>query len=123
MDECNEDSSELSSFVVSVYLLGFCFGPLLMAPLSEIYGRLITYQVSNICFLAFLISCAVAPSLGSLVAFRFLCGFFGGTPVTNGGGTVADVVAPHQRGTGMSAFTMGTLLGSIVGPLAGGYLS
>lgn len=32
-------STELSSFVVSVYLLGYCFGPLLIAPISEMYGR------------------------------------------------------------------------------------
>lgn len=32
-------STELASFVVSVYLLGYCFGPLLIAPISEMYGR------------------------------------------------------------------------------------
>ena len=32
-------STELASFVVSVYLLGYCFGPLLIAPISELYGR------------------------------------------------------------------------------------
>lgn len=32
-------STVLSAFVVSVYLLGYTFGPLLLASLSEIYGR------------------------------------------------------------------------------------
>jgi MFS family permease len=37
----------LASFVVSVYLIGYAAGPLLCAPLSELYGRLIVYHVSN----------------------------------------------------------------------------
>jgi len=57
-----------------------------MAPLSEIYGRLIVYHVSNVGFLAFVIGCALAPSLNSLIVFRFFCGIFGSTPITNGGG-------------------------------------
>ena len=35
----HEDSLILSAFVVSVYLLGFAIGPLVIAPLSELYGR------------------------------------------------------------------------------------
>jgi hypothetical protein len=37
----------LGAFVTSVYLLGYSFGPLVIAPLSEIYGRAIVYNVCN----------------------------------------------------------------------------
>jgi len=53
MEEFNSTSVELGSFVVSVYVLGFAVGPLLFAPLSEIYGRLPIYHFCNLGFLAF----------------------------------------------------------------------
>jgi MFS family permease len=40
----------LASFVVSVWILGYFFGPLFLGPLSELYGRLPVYWVCNILF-------------------------------------------------------------------------
>lgn len=94
-----------------------------MAPLSEIYGRTIIYHGCNLGFVAFLIGCAKAPSLDSLIVFRFFCGVFGACPLANGGGTIADMVEPQQRAGAMALFTIGPLLGPIIGPIAGGFLS
>ena len=106
MAEFKSDSLELASFVVSVYVLGYAAGPLLLAPLSEIYGRVPLYHVGNLGFVAFTIGCALAPSLPSLIVFRFLCGTFGSAPLTNGGGTIADMIEQSKRGGAMSAFTI-----------------
>jgi MFS family permease len=73
--------------------------------------------------LAFTIACAKAPSFSALVGFRFLAGLFGSVPMTNGGGTIADMILQEKRGMAMSVFSIGPLLGPIVGPVAGGYLS
>ncbi|KAM0103441.1 hypothetical protein ACP6JE_001972 [Aspergillus fumigatus] len=43
----NITSESLASFVVSIYLVGFAVGPLVLGPLSEIYGRLRIYQACN----------------------------------------------------------------------------
>src|SRR4051812_21653332 len=102
MKEFQSRSEYLAAFVVSVYVLGFAAGPLLFAPLSEIYGRLVIYHVCNVGFLAFLIACALAPSLDSLIAFRFLSGLFGACPLTNVGGSIADIFIQEQRGAAMS---------------------
>ncbi|TGJ84139.1 hypothetical protein E0Z10_g4621 [Xylaria hypoxylon] len=123
LEEFHSTSLEIATFVVSVYLLGFAAGPLLLAPLSEIYGRVPVYHVCNIGFIAFSIACALAPSLNSLIAFRFLAGLFGVAPVTNGGGTIADIVPQKHRGTVLALYSVGPLLGPIVGPIAGGFLS
>lgn len=72
MREFDSTSETLSAFVVSVYLLGFAFGPLVIAPLSELYGRRLVYHVTNVFFLVFTIACAVANSLGSLIGFSLL---------------------------------------------------
>ncbi|KAL1864095.1 hypothetical protein Daus18300_007875 [Diaporthe australafricana] len=152
MADFKSDSNLLASFVVSVYVLGFAFGPLIMdlsafkqlklskrieselkrenkvltkllAPMSELYGRSIVYHVSNVGFVAFLIGCALAPDLNSLVVFRFFCGCFGASPLTNGGGSIADIIRQEKRGSAMAAFSVGPLLGPIIGPVAGGFLT
>jgi hypothetical protein len=51
MVEFKSNSSELASFCVSVYVLGFAAGPMIFAPLSELYGRLIVYHGCNIGFI------------------------------------------------------------------------
>lgn len=123
LEEFHSTSPQIATFVVSVYLLGFAAGPILLAPLSEIYGRVPVYHVCNVGFVAFSVACALAPSLNSLIAFRFLAGLFGVAPVTNGGGTVADMIAQKHRGTVLAAYSIGPLLGPIIGPIAGGFLS
>ncbi|KAI0188125.1 bicyclomycin resistance protein [Xylaria flabelliformis] len=123
LQEFHSTSPEIATFVVSVYLLGFAFGPLLVAPLSEIYGRVPVYHVCNVGFVAFSVACALAPSLDSLIAFRFLAGVFGVAPITNGGGTIADMVEQKHRGSVLAIYSVGPLLGPIIGPIGGGFLS
>ena len=43
--------------------------------------------------------------------------------MTNGGGTIADIVPAHRRGAAMSLFTVGLLVGPVAGPIAGSYLA
>ena len=74
-------------------------------------------------FPAFNIGCALAPSLNSLLGFRFLAGLFGSVVMANGGGTIADMIHQENRGAAMSAFAIGPLLGPIIGPVVGGFVS
>ena len=84
MAEFNSTNTLLAGFVVSVYVLGFAIGPLLLAPASELYGRAIIYHTCNIGFIIFSVACAVSTDLGMLITFRFFQGCFGSAPVTNG---------------------------------------
>lgn len=123
MVDFKSSNTELAAFVVSVYVLGFAVGPLVLAPLSEMYGRVPVYHVCNVCFVAFTVACAVAPSLEALIVFRFFAGSFGSAPLTNGGGSMADIFSQEKRGVVMAAFSTGPLLGPIIGPVAGGFLT
>ncbi|KAF7561454.1 hypothetical protein G7046_g2679 [Stylonectria norvegica] len=123
MVEFESKSTEMASFCVSVYILGFAAGPLVFAPMSELYGRVIVYHCCNVGFIVFIIACAKAPSLSALVAFRFLSGIFGSCPITNGGGTIADMIVQEKRGAAMASFAIGPLLGPIIGPVVGGVVS
>ena len=97
----------LGSFIVSIYILGYAVGPLFIAPMSEIYGRLPIYHVCNILFVAWTIACAFAPSLGALLAFRFFQGVAGVCALTIGSGTIADLIPAEKRGAFMSVYSMG----------------
>ncbi|KAE8151697.1 major facilitator superfamily domain-containing protein [Aspergillus avenaceus] len=123
MKEFQSSSTMLASFVVSVYVLGYMVGPFLIAPLSEIYGRVPLYHSCNVLFLIFTIACAVAKSLPQLIVFRLLSGIAGVCPLTIGSGTVADMVPKEKRAGIMAIWSLGPILGPIVGPICGGFLS
>lgn len=123
MKDFGSTNQELSSFVVSVYLLGYAFGPLVLAPLSETYGRSPVYNTCNVLFVIFNVACAVANSLSSLIVFRFFAGLFGSCPLTLGAGTLADMISQERRGAAMAAWALGPLFGPVIGPIAGGYLT
>lgn len=116
-------SVSLATFVVSVYVLGFAFGPLFLAPMSEMYGRRPVYNISNVFFVIFTVCCAVSTSIGMLIVFRFLAGLAGVAVITCGSGTISDMLPPEQRGSAMAIWSLGPLLGPVVGPIAGGFLT
>lgn len=107
MRDFHSTSSLLEGFMVSVYVLGFAFGPLIIAPLSEMYGRLPLYHSCNLLFIVFTIAAAVATNMTQFVMFRFFMGCFGGAPMVLGGGTIADLIPREQRGTAMAVWMMG----------------
>lgn len=60
--------------------------------------------------MAFTVACALAPSMGSLIAFRFLAGFFGSCILANGGAFLADMMPAERRGVFLSLYVMGPIM-------------
>jgi MFS family permease len=58
--EFNITSSIVSSLTLSIFVLASAIGPLFLGPLSEIYGRVIVLQTSNILYLFFNLGCGLA---------------------------------------------------------------
>ena len=123
MAEFQIDNLQLASFVVSVYILGFAAGPLVIAPLSEIYGRVPIYHICNVGFTGFAVACALAPTMHSLIVFRFLNGLFGSCPATIGGGSITDMIPQEKRAKVMAGYSIGALFAPILGPMVGGLLA
>jgi multidrug resistance protein len=123
LKEFKSDNQALGSLVVTIFVLGLATGPLFFAPLSELYGRSSVQHVGCIGFLIFTIACAVSKSLNMLIGMRLLQGTFASVPLTNGGGIIADMVRQEERGFAMAMFTLGTLFGPVIGPVAGGFVS
>ncbi|EQL02772.1 Major facilitator superfamily domain, general substrate transporter [Ophiocordyceps sinensis CO18] len=115
-------SSEVVILGVSMFVLGFAMGPLIWAPLSELFGRQKLFFVTYMALTAFNAGAAGAPSMAALVVLRFFAGAFGSSPLTNAGGVIADMFSASERGIATSIFAMAPFLGPALGPIAGGFL-
>ncbi|KAL7625171.1 MFS transporter fsa7 [Parahypoxylon ruwenzoriense] len=121
--EFNVTSSIVGTFTVSIYVLGFMIGPLFLAPLSELYGRLVIYHVCNVSYFAFTLGCALRNDIAMFLVFRFIAGCASAGPLTIGGGTIADITAQEKRAKAMAMFVVGPLLGLVIGPIIGGFVA
>ncbi|KAG0140958.1 hypothetical protein CROQUDRAFT_725879 [Cronartium quercuum f. sp. fusiforme G11] len=117
-----EISPESSVLNISLFLAGYCAGPLAWGPLSEIYGRRIVFLVAFTPYTLSCIACALAPNFRILLTFRFLSGLFGAAPLSNAGALIADVLEASQRGIGLGIFSLAPFAGPALGPVVSGTL-
>ncbi|KAL7914429.1 MFS general substrate transporter [Trichoderma velutinum] len=122
-DDLGIVNEQIAVLPLSIYLLGFAIGPLLLAALSETYGRLAMYHIVNIVYTGSTIGCALSPNATALIIFRFLAGCAGGVPLVLGSGTIADMIAAEKRGRVMVIFTFGMVVGPMLGPTIASFLS
>jgi MFS family permease len=108
-------SSSESAMALSIYLLATAFGPLVIGPLSEIYGREKVLHASNIWFLIWNAACGFANSKNLLIASRFLAGFGASSIYALAGGVLSDIWRPEQRGKSLGVYLLIPLLGAAVG--------
>ncbi|KAK9778294.1 putative Major facilitator superfamily domain-containing protein [Seiridium cardinale] len=101
----------------SLFLVGFGLGPLLWAPLSEVYGR--RQAVLGPMFIAtcFSFATATAENLQTIMITRFFGAFFASAPVTNTGGVLGDLYTPAYRGIAMAGYAMAVVGGPTLGPI------
>lgn len=71
----------------------------------------------------FIMASGLAPNIGAQLAFRFLAGFFGSTPLTCAGGSLSDIWNPYERTTAFPVFANAAFLGPIIGPVFGGFIA
>ncbi|RDW82446.1 MFS general substrate transporter-7 [Coleophoma cylindrospora] len=121
--EFHSTSTMLDAFTISIFVLGFAIGPLLLSPLSEIYGRKVVLDCANGFFVVWQIGCALAPNISALLIFRFLAGLGGSGCITLGSGVIADLYTAEARGKASAIFSLGPLFGPVVGPICGGFIS
>ncbi|PYH47113.1 MFS transporter [Aspergillus saccharolyticus JOP 1030-1] len=121
-DDFGVSNEYLLSFSVTIFLLGYTFGPLFLAPLSEIYGRRIVLSCANWFFVVWQIGCALAPNISALIVFRLFAGMGGVGSLTLGAGVIADLFPTEQRGMATSIWALGPLIGPVAGPIAGGFI-
>ena len=115
-------NSLYATLIVSIWELGEAFGPLLIAPLSEMFGRVYVYNAANILFIICSVIAALSVNLDMLVAFRFFNGVAVASVVLNPS-IIGDLFVQERRGKAMALINLPPLLGPVAGPIIGGYLA
>ncbi|EAW16944.1 MFS transporter [Aspergillus fischeri NRRL 181] len=105
-------STEVFTVGLSLFVLG-----------SELYGRQALWIVSHVAMVAFIGGSAGSHNVATLLVLRFFSGTFGGSPLVNSGGAIADIFPPAQRGLAMTLYCVAPFLGPILGPIVGGFVS
>lgn len=106
-----------------MYILGFAIGPLMLAPLSEYFGRNPIYVWSWLLLVIFQVPLALAPNIGTVIVCRLLQGFFGSAPLTNTGGTVSDLWARDESGPAMAVYGLSSTFGPPLALVISGFIA
>ncbi|KAI1259796.1 major facilitator superfamily domain-containing protein [Xylariaceae sp. FL1019] len=110
-------SDEVAILGTSLFLVGFGLGPLLWAPLSEVYGRRTAVLTPMFVALVFSFATATAKDLQTILITRFFGAFFASAPVTNTGGVMGDLYTAEYRGIAIAGYAMAVVGGPSLGPI------
>lgn len=111
--------SQTATLATTLFLFGFGLGPLLWAPLSEVYGRRMAVIPPVFIAACLTFGTAVAKDVQTIMITRFFAAFFCSAPVTNTGGVLADLFPASQRGIAVASYAMAVVVGPVFGPIVG----
>ncbi|KAL2155758.1 hypothetical protein VTH82DRAFT_500 [Thermothelomyces myriococcoides] len=111
-------SKSASVLLVTIWEFGEAAGPLLIAPLSEMFGRYPVMNAANIIFIGASLMAVTASSVPQFVLARMLNGLAVAVNVLNPA-IVGDMFAKDERGGPMSMLFLSPLVGGAFGPMIG----
>ncbi|KAK0725354.1 major facilitator superfamily transporter [Lasiosphaeris hirsuta] len=115
-------NSSIVTLGLTTYLMGLATGSVIVAPMSELYGRRPVYILCMAIFTLLIIPCGLATSLTEIIVVRFFGALFGAAMVSNSPGTVVDISHPDYLALCMSLWSIAPLNGPVTGPLIGGFV-
>jgi len=95
---------------------------MLLAPLSEYFGRRPVYIYSWIVLVLFQIPLALAPNIATVIVCRLIQGFGGSAPLTNTGGTISDLWERNRSGNAMMIYGVSSTFGPPFALVLSGYI-
>lgn len=114
-------SVQMTTYGNMAFLISYAFGCELWAPWSEELGRKWLMQASMGLVILFTALIPCAPNFTCVLILRVLTGL-----ATAGGsltlGVAADMYKPHQQQHAVAFIAWGSMLGSALPPIAGGFL-
>jgi DHA2 family multidrug resistance protein len=114
---------EEATWAINAYLVANAIVIPMSGWLSRLFGRK-NYQIGSI--ILFTVSsflCGSAWSLQSLIFFRVLQGTAGGGLVPVSQSILLEAFPPKQHGMAMAIFGVGAMVGPILGPIMGGWIT
>jgi DHA2 family multidrug resistance protein len=115
-------SIEEITWVSTAYLLANVIVMPIIALLSAKFGRKRFYVFSMAIFTVFSIFCGIAWNLTSMIIFRIIQGFGGGTIIPLSQAILLETFPKEEQGTAMGIFGLGVIGGPAFGPTLGGWL-
>jgi EmrB/QacA subfamily drug resistance transporter len=111
------------SWVVTAYLLAQIIVTPIYGKLGDLYGRKRVLQFAIVVFLIGSELCGLSRSMTHLILFRAIQGLGGGGLMLTTQALVGDIIPPIQRGRYQGVFGAVLGVGSVAGPLLGGYFT
>jgi DHA2 family multidrug resistance protein len=111
------------SWVLTSYTVAAAVATPLTGWLSNRIGRKRLFLVSVAGFTAASLLCGIATSLEEMVLFRLMQGLFGAGLVPLSQSVLLDINPPERHGSAMAIWGAGIMVGPILGPTLGGYLT
>src|ERR1700720_1622700 len=111
------------SWVLTSYITASAIMTAPVGWLATRYSRKSLYVSSILGFTITSMLCGAAQSLGQIVVFRVLQGAFGAALAPLSQATLLDIYPPERRGFAMAIWGVGVMLGPIMGPTVGGWLT
>jgi multidrug resistance protein len=123
MDAEFQNSRIVATLGLSLFVFGLGLSPMILGPLSEFYGRRPIYILAYVFFTIWLIPCAVARNIQTMLIARFLDGLSGSAFLSVAGGTVGDMFTRDQLQAPMMIYTASPFIGPGLGPIIGGFIN
>ncbi|KAF7546785.1 hypothetical protein G7Z17_g8178 [Cylindrodendrum hubeiense] len=114
-------TTTMTTLGLTTYLLGLATGSLVVAPMSELYGRRLVYLICLALWSILIIPCALATSLTEILVVRFVGALFGAAMISNSPGSIVDIANPEYLSLAMSLWSIAPLNGPCLGPIIGGF--
>lgn len=111
------------SWVLTSYIVAAAICMPLTGFLAARFGRKRLFMWSIIGFTLASMLCGAAQSLEQIVLFRLLQGVFGASLVPLSQAVLLDTYPPEQHGSAMAIWGIGVMVGPILGPSLGGWLT
>jgi len=109
-------------WVLIAYLVALVSVLMTAARLADMIGQRIVWSVGAIIFTVSSAMCGAAPSLGILIAARFLQGIGGALMMSVTPALLAGAFPAHERGRAFGLNTVTISVGTAVGPTVGGFI-
>jgi MFS transporter, DHA2 family, multidrug resistance protein len=116
-------SQDQITWVLTSYIVASAIALPLTGWLCARFGRRRVFIVSVIGFTIASALCGLATSLGGIVAARLLQGIFGAALVPLSQAVLLDINPPQKVGSAMAIWGAGIMVGPILGPMLGGWLT
>ncbi len=116
-------TSDQITWVLTSYIVAAAIFTAPVGWLAGRFGRKNFFVATLAGFTIASMLCGIAESLPQMVFFRALQGMFGAALVPLSQTTMFDLYPPEKRGQAMALWGMGVMVGPIMGPTLGGYLT